>query len=145
MGADSGTMGQDSHLLNNLRIGVVFPKGKLEPGSSEIQKETSCGSRTVTRKSPWASRKRIQGFSTTVYRDHSLVDGPKVLYQLVHTIVLFSLEYERVGRGITEAEWVDGQRLRNKRPWPSVDVREYFKHQGKELKLLKNLFEGCRQ
>jgi hypothetical protein len=47
------------------------------------------------------------------------MDEPKVLYQLVYTSRLFTLEFEHVGRGIIEAEWADGQRLRNKRLWSS--------------------------
>lgn len=50
MGAVSETLGQDNQLLSNLRIGVVLLKGKLETGSTEIEKETSLGSGTVTRK-----------------------------------------------------------------------------------------------
>lgn len=52
MGVVSETLEQDSQLLTNLRIGIVLLKGKLEPGSTEIQKETSFGSRIVTRKVP---------------------------------------------------------------------------------------------
>jgi hypothetical protein len=55
--------------MSNLRIWVVLLESKLETGSTEIQKKTSFGSRTVTRNPCGHLSRGYRGlvFATTGY------------------------------------------------------------------------------